>query len=107
METKIMLAVLIGILVAGIIYLIVLYRKGKEKEILSIVKAFVDEAEVKFGSGTGALKYEYVVGKLYTALPGYIKVFVSDKLIDSWIKVAVDELQELLEEKINEEEEAK
>lgn len=107
MDINLILTVLLGLLGVGAAYLLVLFKNGKKKEIYSIVKALVDEAEVKFGSGTGALKYEYVVGKVYSVLPGYIKLFISDKLLDFWIETAVDELQEYLESKIEKKEEAK
>ena len=106
MDTNLMLIALLGLLGGGAAYLLVLFKRGKKKEIYSIVKALVDEAEVKFGSGTGTLKYEYVIGKLYSVLPGYIKVFISDKLLDIWIETAVNELQEYLENKIQNEEES-
>lgn len=105
MDINLMLIVLLGLLGAGAAYLLVLFKNGKKKEIYSIVKAFVDEAEIKFGSGTGTLKYEYVVGKIYSVLPGYIKLFISDRLLDLWIETAVDELQGYLESKINKKEE--
>ena len=104
MELNIIMTVALGLLGAAAIYLVVLFKRGKTKEIYSIVKALVDEAEVKFGSGTGVLKYQYVAGKLYSVLPGYVKLFISDKLLDTWIETAVDELQEYLEKKIEKEE---
>ena len=104
MELNIIMTVALGLLGAAAAYLIVLFKKGKTKEIYSIIKALVDEAEIKFGSGTGELKYQYVAGKLYSVLPGYVKLFISDKLLDTWIETAVDELQEYLEKKIEKEE---
>ena len=104
MELNIIMIVALGLLGAAATYLVVLFKRGKTKEIYSIVKALVDEAEIKFGSGTGALKYQYVVGKLYSVLPGYVKLFISDRLLDIWIETAVDELQEYLEKKIEKEE---
>ena len=104
MELNIIMTVSLGLLWAAASYLIVLFKRGKTKEIYSIIKALVDEAEVKFGSGTGELKYQYVAGKLYSVLPGYVKLFISDKLLDTWIETAVDELQEYLEKKIEKEE---
>ena len=98
------MTVALGLLGAAAAYLIVLFKRGKTKEIYSIIKALVDEAEIKFGSGTGELKYQYVAGKLYSVLPGYVKLFISDKLLDTWIETAVDELQEYLEKKIEKEE---
>ena len=103
MELNIIMTVALGLLGAAAAYLIVLFKRGKTKEIYSIIKALVDEAEVKFGSGTGVLKYQYVVGKLYSVLPGYVKLFISDRLLDFWIETAVDELQKYLENKIEEE----
>ena len=104
MELNIIMTVALGLLGAAAAYLIVLFKRGKTKEIYSIIKALVDEAEIKFGSGTGELKYQYVAGKLYSVLPGYVKLFISDKLLDTWIETAVDELQEYLEKKIEKEE---
>ena len=104
MELNIIMTVALGLLGAAAAYLIVLFKKGKTKEIYSIIKVLVDEAEIKFGSGTGELKYQYVAGKLYSVLPGYVKLFISDKLLDTWIETAVDELQEYLEKKIEKEE---
>ena len=104
MELNIIMTVALGLLGAAAAYLIVLFKRGKTKEIYSIIKALVDEAEIKFGSGTGELKYQYVVGKLYSVLPGYVKLFISDKLLDTWIETAVDELHEYLEKKIEKEE---
>ena len=104
MELNITMIVALGLLGAAATYLVILFKRGKTKEIYSIIKALVDEAEVKFGSGTGALKYQYVSGMLYSILPGYVKLFISDKLLDTWIETAVDELQEYLEKKIEKEE---
>ena len=104
MELNIIMTVALGLLGAAAAYLIVLFKRGKTKEIYSIIKALVDEAEIKFGSGTGELKYQYVAGKLYSVLPGYVKLFINDKLLDTWIEIAVNELQEHLEEKIEKEE---
>lgn len=104
MELNIIMIVALGLLGAAATYLVILFKRGKTKEIYSIIKALVDEAEVKFGSGTGALKYQYVSGMLYSILPGYVKLFISDKLLDTWIETAVDELQEYLEKKIEKEE---
>ena len=103
MELNIIMTVALGLLGAAAAYLVVLFKRGKTKEIYSIIKILVDEAEVKFGSGTGEIKYQYVVGKLYSVLPGYLKLFISDRLLDFWIETAVDELQEYLENKIEEE----
>lgn len=91
---------LITLLACAFVYIVILYKNGKKAEIFRIVEALVYEAEVKFGSGTGELKYQYVVESIYKFLPSYIKLFVSEKLLDVWIELAVDELQEILKKEI-------
>lgn len=102
MDFNILSIGLIILAIALVGYLVYLFKKGKKKEIYSIVKSLVDEAEIKFGSGTGDLKYDYVVGRLYQILPSYIKMFISEKLIDLWIETAVNEMQEFLNKKLEE-----
>ncbi len=100
MELNLMFSLLIGALVVSIIYTSFLYKRGKKEQIFLIVKALVDEAEIKFGSGKGKLKYEFVVENVYRILPLYAKMFISDSLLDRFIETAVNELQEYLEKKI-------
>lgn len=102
MDLNVTLIILLGLLGAALAYILVLFKQGKKKEIYAIVKSLVNEAEVKFGSGTGALKYEFVVGRLYAVLPGYIKLFITEKLLDYFIETAVNELQEYLEKETEE-----
>lgn len=78
----------------------VLFKNKKKKAIYDIVKTLVDKAEEKYGSGTGELKYNYVVKRVYGFMPGYVRLFVSEKLLDLWIETAVDELQDTLDKKI-------
>lgn len=104
METNVLYIALLALLGGCAAYLTVLFKNGKKKQIFKIVKSLVDEAEFRFGSGTGKLKYDFVVGRLHSVLPGYVKLFISDELLDVWIETAVDELQEILEKMIKEEE---
>lgn len=103
MESNVIYIALLALLGGCAAYLTVLFKNGKKKEIYKIVKSLVDEAEVKFGSGTGKLKYDFVVGKIHAILPTYVKIFISDQLLDLWIETAVNELQEILNKKIGEE----
>lgn len=88
---------IISILVVAAGYITLLYKNNKKVQLYAIVKTLVDEAERKFGSGTGELKYNYVVKRLYGFMPGYVRLFVSEKLLDLWIETAVNELQEYLD----------
>jgi len=63
-----------------------------------IALALVIEAEAKYGSGTGEIKYAEVVGKLYNLLPGTLKIFISEKFIDKLIEDAVQFMKEKLGE---------
>lgn len=104
MEFNLAAMALLAILVVGIIYVAYLYKNKKFKEMYTIVKALVDEAEATFGSGTGPIKYKYVTDKLAQAIPTVLKSYITKDLIDYWITLAVDELQKTLEDKIKEEE---
>ena len=99
---KIMFYFLLSMLVVAIVYVVLLYKK--KVEIYRIIQGLVCEAEIRLGSGTGDLKYEFVVNKIYTLLPFYVKIFVNEKLLDIWIETAVDELQEMLDKEIKKEE---
>lgn len=101
---KTMFYFLLSMLAVAIVYVVLLYKNNKKIEIYKIIQGLVCEAEIRFGSGTGDLKYEYVVNKIYTLLPFYVKMFVSEKLLDIWIETAVDELQEMLDREIKKEE---
>lgn len=101
---KIMFYFLLSMLAIAIIYVVLLYKNNKKIEIYRIIQGLVCEAEIRLGSGTGDLKYEFVVNKVYSLLPFYVKIFVSEKLLDIWIEIAVDELQEMLDKEIKKEE---
>ena len=101
---KIMFYFLLSMLAIVIVYVVLLYKNNKKIEIYRIIQGLVCEAEIRLGSGTGDLKYEFVVNKVYSLLPFYVKIFVSEKLLDMWIEIAVDELQEMLDKEIKKEE---
>ena len=90
---KIMFYFLLSMLAIAIIHVVLLYKNNKKVEIYRIIQGLVCEAEIRLGSGTGDLKYEFVVNKIYSLLPFHVKIFVSEKLLDIWIETAVDELQ--------------
>ena len=101
---KIMFYFLLSMLAIAIIHVVLLYKNNKKIEIYKIIQGLVCEAEIRLGSGTGDLKYEFVVNKVYSLLPFYVKIFVNEKLLDIWIKTAVDELQQMLDKEIKKEE---
>lgn len=82
------IAVLVFVFISSITW-----YKGRMKEVLMIISYMVQVAEDKFGSGTGALKYDFVVTSIYAVLPPVVKFFLTDKQLDVLIENAVDALQ--------------
>ena len=85
-------AVPIGFLVGIVIYLKrnKVVRLKMEQSVLYTIREmaykFIAEAEMQWGSGTGALKKAQVVACLmstpfYTALPNYVKIMVNAKVV--------------------------
>lgn len=86
---------LITVLIVVVIGAYAWYR-GKKQEVIRMICYFVQVAEDKFGSGTGDIKYAYVIERIYPILPGVLKFFFTEKQLDIWITEAVDKLQENL-----------
>ena len=83
-------------IVAVIVFLAV---RGKKDIIYKMLYALCNEAEKLYGSGTGKLKFAYVMEKAYSALPAIIKVFITYKTFEKWIEEAVKKWKADLEEK--------
>lgn len=63
-----------------------------------IALALVIEAEAKYGSGTGEIKYAEVVGKIYSLLPWTLKLIATEKYINGLIEEAVKYMKDYLGE---------
>ena len=70
---------------------------GKKKIIYRMLYALVTEAEKNFGSGTGALKFSYVLEKLYAALPAFFKIVIPFTTLQKWIEDVLKEAKEAWE----------
>ena len=84
------------VLVAVIVFLLV---RGKREIVYKILYSLVNEAEKLYGSGTGKLKFAYVMEKAYALLPAVIKVVLTYKTFEKWIENAVAKMKEDLAEK--------
>lgn len=73
-----------------------LYKSGKKEIVKKIVLDLVVRAEKALGSGTGELKYAWVVGELYRKLPPIIQLLFTDKDIDNFIDEGVEKLKTYL-----------
>ena len=74
-----------------------LWYKGKKDTVAKIILSLIIQAEKEFGSGTGQLKYNYVLGEAYKLLPSLLKIFLTEKKLNTLIDDGVLKLKELLE----------
>lgn len=84
------------VVVLFIAALVILIKKGYTKYVKQICFYLVCEAEEKFGSGTGALKYAAVTSWLYDKLPVICKFFFTEKQVDRFIEEAVTQMKDWL-----------
>lgn len=73
-----------------------LYKNGRRQLVYSIVYDLVVKAEKVLGSGTGELKYQFVVAQLYRRLPLTVRALFTDKELDYYIEEAVKALKTYL-----------
>jgi len=94
------MAVAMNVVAAGVFLgaLLILIYMGQINVVKKILLSLVIEAEQIYGSGTGKLKYNYVLGKTYSMLPSVVKLFVTEKTLDGLLEVAVDQLHIYLSE---------
>lgn len=82
----------------GIAILVILWVMGKKDIVKSVLLQFVIDAEAKYGSGTGAIKHDTVVGWIKAKFPTLF-LFISDKTLDKWIEDVVQYVKSELGEK--------
>ena len=90
----------INVVAAGVFVgvLQVLLYMGQIGVVKKILLSLVIEAEQIYGSGTGKMKYNYVLGKAYSMIPSVVKLFVTEKTLDEMLEAAVVQLQVFLSE---------
>lgn len=76
-----------------------LWYRGKRAEVLRAISRLVELAEEKFGSGTGEIKYDFVIAHIYPLLPAVFRLIVTPAQLDEWIESAVELLQRKIKEK--------
>ena len=84
--------------VIGIAIVVILWVMGKKGIVKSVLLQFVIDAEAKYGSGTGAIKHDTVVGWIKAKFPTLF-LFISDKTLDKWIEDVVQYVKSELGEK--------
>jgi hypothetical protein len=96
--------VAMNVVAAGIFIgvLLVLTYMGQIGVVKKILLSLVIEAEQIYGSGTGKMKYNYVLGKAYSMIPSIMKLFVTEQTISEMLEAAVDQLHIFLSETVRE-----
>lgn len=83
---------------AVLAFCVLLARSGQVRKIRSLVLALVCAVEVEWGSKTGEIKKATVMERLYELLPGWAKVFISEKTLSAIIEDGKREMDSLGEE---------
>lgn len=79
-----------------ILVLLLLYKYKKRDMIKQILLSLVVQAEKALGSGTGELKYAWVLDHFYNKMPAIIKLLFTKKEIDIMIEDSVKRLKDIL-----------
>lgn len=87
------------IVLAIVAVCVVLALRGKKQIIYKMLYVLIDEAEEQFGSGTGKVKFSYVLEAIYDKLPSVIKVFVTYSTLEQWIEDALADMKEYWKER--------
>ena len=77
------------VILAFVAVLVYLAVRGKKDIVAKILYALVTEAEKLYGSGTGSVKFAYVVEKAYSYLPAILKVFITYERLKQMIEDAL------------------
>jgi hypothetical protein len=85
------------------VLIVALALRGKKEIVFKMLYALCDEAEKRYGAGTGKQKFAYVMEKAYTAMPAIIKVFITYDAMAEWIEEALAKLKADLQEKAEKE----
>lgn len=91
----------IAVIAILVIVLIILYKKNRKDIVKKIILSLVVQAEKHLGSGTGELKYAYVIEKFYKYLPSTVRLLYSKKEVDVMIDEAVNKLKKMLSDGVS------
>ena len=83
------------IFIIAVIACIIMARRGQIKKIKEIVLALCVNAEITYGGGTGAIKKSNVIEAIYDMLPGWAKIFISEKTISDLVEEGKAKMDEL------------
>ena len=79
------------VVVAFLVVVVVLIKRGETKILKQILFNLVTQAEKQFGSGTGSLKYAAVADWIYQRIPAVLKLLFTSSDIEKMIEAALEE----------------
>ena len=85
----------LALIAITILVLFYLYKKGKKALVKRVLRDIVIKAEEHYRSGQGKIKRQYVIREFYKKAP-ILKLFLSEKELDSLIELTVEILKENL-----------
>jgi intracellular septation protein A len=83
------------LLIVAFIALLILYRQTQLPWVKEMLFKFVTEAESKYGSKTGVLKFAAVVEWIYAAIPLPLQCLITKKRLDRLIENALTYAKEV------------
>lgn len=79
------------VVVAFLVLIVVLIKRGETKVLKKILFNLVTQAEKQFGSGTGELKFAAVADWIYQRIPAVLKLLFTEKDIADMIEAVLEE----------------
>lgn len=76
--------------------LFILWRSGKKKEVIHVLRYFIAKAEKELGSKTGQIKKGKVIAEFYERMPIVVTFFFTKDDLSEMIDNLVLELDEIL-----------
>lgn len=79
------------VVLAFLVLIVVLIRRGETKVLKNILFSLVTQAEKQFGGGTGSLKFAAVSDWIYQRIPAVLKLLFTSSDIEKMIEAALEE----------------
>ena len=82
------------VVLAFLVLIVVLIRRGETKVLKNILFSLVTQAEKQFGGGTGSLKFAAVSDWIYQRIPAVLKLLFTAKDIEKMIESVLEEAKQ-------------
>ena len=82
------------VVLAFLVLIVVLIRRGETKVLKNILFSLVTQAEKQFGGGRGSLKFAAVSDWIYQRIPAVLKLLFTAKDIEKMIESVLEEAKQ-------------